>query len=387
MKETYEVIVVIPYYHSDLSKKERISLKQVQKVLHKYDLCFISPLRLQSFFKDKTYQVEYFENGFFESVSTYNQLMLTSEFYERFVKYRYMLIYQLDAFVFYDRLSYFCDLDYDYIGSPWIYPERGLIRDVLRKEYVGNGGLSLRNVGSCIKLLHDREKELGEFKYNEDFFFSAAKGNFKVAPLSIACEFSFETHVRKCFAINDKKLPFGCHAWERYDYFFWKPYIEEQGYDLSKLEVTTGSEDSVLDKALEDYRYSLLGPMQSMPIVIQRLLRRNELEQKHFTVWGAGKYGRQIVELFLQVGMRVDYVIDENELLKDESINNVPIVNFQTYRLLNLNNIIIIAVKRSINEIQKRLEEKNYTRRNDFISILELLDMYYIEILYSMCKE
>ena len=62
MTEKHEVIVVIPYYHSDLSEKEIISLKQVQKVLKKYDLCFIAPLRLKPFFKGGKYQVEYFEN-------------------------------------------------------------------------------------------------------------------------------------------------------------------------------------------------------------------------------------------------------------------------------------------------------------------------------------
>lgn len=387
MTEKHEVIVVIPYYHSDLSEKEIISLKQVQKVLKKYDLCFIAPLRLKPFFKGGKYQVEYFENGFFESVSTYNLLMLTSEFYERFIRYRYMLIYQLDAFVFYDRLSYFCNLSYDYIGSPWIYPEIGMIGDVFRKAYVGNGGLSLRNVYSCIKLLNDKKKELGDFTVNEDFFFSGVRGSFKAAPLSIACEFSFETHVRKCFELNDRKLPFGCHAWERYDYSFWKPYIEEQGYDLSNLEVETGCEDAILDKTLEEEKYKLLDLMQIIPTVVQRLLKRKGLEQKHFIVWGAGKSGRYLVELFLKMGMSIDYVIDENKMIEDETVYKVPVVNFQTYKSLNLDNIIIVAVKRFMNEIQETLEQNNYIRRKDYITILDLLDMFYIEVLYGICKE
>ena len=35
-----------------------------------------------------------------------------------FLEYQYMLIYQLDAFVFEDKLDYFCELGYDYIGIP-----------------------------------------------------------------------------------------------------------------------------------------------------------------------------------------------------------------------------------------------------------------------------
>lgn len=382
-----EVIVVIPYYHNDLSEKEMISLMQVQKVLKRYDLCLIAPFRLKFFLENESYQVEYFEDIFFIDTSTYNQLMLATEFYERFINYRYILIYQLDAFVFCDKLNYFCDLKYDYIGSPWIYPERAMIGGVLQRAYVGNGGLSLRNVGSCIKLLNDKKSEAEEFTSNEDFFFSAANGDFKVAPLSIALEFSFETHVRKCFELNDKRLPFGCHAWERYDFLFWKPYMEKQGYDLSELEIKTGKEDNLLNKNLEDFKYRLLDFMQIFPVDIWKLLKRNGVEQKHFTIWGAGKYGKQIVELFLQSGMEVDYVIDENEFLDGKTVYRVPIMNFQTYKLLNSDNVIIVAVKRYMDDIRKKLEENNFVRKKDFISILELSDMYYIETLYNMCKE
>lgn len=382
-----EIIVVIPYYHTDLSETEIISLKQVQKVLKNYDICFISPLRLRHTLRNDKYQIEYFENSFFESVSTYNQLMLTFEFYERFIKYRYMLIYQLDAFVFYDRLDYFCDLNYDYIGAPWIYLGKGMVGGINHKVYVGNGGLSLRKISSCIKLLCDGKKELRDFSYNEDFFFSIAKGDFHVAPLSTALEFSIETHVRKCFKINGRRLPFGCHAWEKYDFLFWKPYIEKQGYDLSKLKIKTGSEDYILDKKLESYKYRLLDAMQLFPIDMQKVLRRNGLEQRHFTIWGGGKYGKQIVELFLQSGVEVDYVIDENEMLENKTIYNIPIVNFKTYKLLNWGNVIVIAVKKYMDDIQKELEESNFVKKKDFISVLEIIDMYYIEVLYQMCKE
>lgn len=47
--------------------------------------------------------------------------MLEADFYRRFGKYKYMLIYQLDAFVFSDKLLDFCEMGYDYIGAP-VYP-------------------------------------------------------------------------------------------------------------------------------------------------------------------------------------------------------------------------------------------------------------------------
>jgi hypothetical protein len=30
---------------------------------------------------------------------------------------------------------------------------------------------------------------------------------------------------RLCFELNGRKLPFGCHAWQRYDRGFWEPYL------------------------------------------------------------------------------------------------------------------------------------------------------------------
>lgn len=380
-----EVIVVIPFYHMDLSEEEIISLEQVQKVLAKYNFCFVAPLQLKPFFAREGYRVEFFESVFFESVSNYNRLMLTAEFYERFTKYRYMLIYQLDAFVFYDRLDYFCDLDYDYIGSPWIYPEKAVIGELMQKAYVGNGGLSLRNVKKCINLLNDRKKELEKFNYNEDFFFSAARDDFKVAPLSTALEFSFETHVRKCFEINGGKLPFGCHAWERYDFLFWKPYMEKQGYDLSKLKMETGSEDAVLDKKLEAYKYKLFETMNLLPIILQKIFEKKGLYQKHFSIWGAGRYGQKLMEIFSQLGIRVDYIVDEDLGLQGQRIRQIPILSFEIYKTLKLDNLIIISVKKYTDDIQLMLEKDGYQQERDFLTILDLVDMYYLEILQRLC--
>jgi len=44
--------------------------------------------------------------------------MMSPAFYDAFKAFDYILIYQLDAFVFRDELEYFCSLGYDYIGAP-----------------------------------------------------------------------------------------------------------------------------------------------------------------------------------------------------------------------------------------------------------------------------
>src|SRR6185312_14561683 len=60
--------------------------------------------------------------------------------------YKYILFYELDAWVFRDELNYWCTKGYDYIGAPWL--------DSSTKQIVGvgNGGFSLRKVNSSIRI-------------------------------------------------------------------------------------------------------------------------------------------------------------------------------------------------------------------------------------------
>lgn len=50
---------------------------------------------------------------------------------------------------------------------------------------------------------------------------------FKIAPLEVALRFAFECVPRYCFEKNNFTLPFGCHAWAKYDREFWEPYLLE----------------------------------------------------------------------------------------------------------------------------------------------------------------
>lgn len=248
-----EVVIVIPIYKEKLTKFEKISLEQCKKVLAQYSQIFLAPqgLNLADYQMDDGSEVKFFDDNYFKNIKGYNQLMLSTEMYERFSAYKYMLIYQLDAFVFSDSLVDFTNMDYDYIGAPWIdgmpyykYNFKGSVR--INKMFpfinrptilsVGNGGLSLRNVESTIKALEDSKKSLSNWKDNEDKFFSLYGINnpekFKVAPIDIALNFSFETYPCKCYKMNSEKLPFGCHAWEKYDIDFMRKIFWGFGYKI-----------------------------------------------------------------------------------------------------------------------------------------------------------
>ncbi len=55
---------------------------------------------------------------------------------------------------------------------------------------------------------------------------------FNIPDAEEALQFGFETQPRHLHALNQQRLPFGCHAWWRYNLEFWRPFIREFGYDM-----------------------------------------------------------------------------------------------------------------------------------------------------------
>ena len=169
--------------------------------------------------------------------------MLTPEFYRRFENFRYILIYQLDAWVFRDELDRWVSEGYDYIGAPWIpMKERffhfyGKLRLAYNRTFrkndgikphntflygVGNGGFSLRKTDKFIEITTRYKDKISsdlssnEKLYPEDlWFFYGPKGKDRLLKphWKKALEFSFEQNPDKSFEFNGGRLPFGCHAW------------------------------------------------------------------------------------------------------------------------------------------------------------------------------
>ena len=161
--------------------------------------------------------------------------MTRPAFYRAFSAHRYLLIYQTDAYVFRDELMLWANKGYDYIGAPWIdkSPQTkqriwiDLNRFTLGK--VGNGGFCLRKIESHIHISQKWGWIQNLLRKNEDFFWSvlAPKLNrtFKIPTAKEAISFSFELAPSKAYEMNGKQLPFGCHAWQKYDPAFWSNYI------------------------------------------------------------------------------------------------------------------------------------------------------------------
>ena len=262
-----KVAVVIPIYLKSPKSDEKSSLLQTKKILGKYPIILACPDSLDvSEYQFLTDKAERFDDKNFTSVKAYSSLCLDVNFYRRFEEYDYILICQTDGWVFRDELEEWCEKGYDYIGAPWFEGFDGADSNSKMLTEVGNGGMSLRKVQSHIKLFENpfvihsfsdisqenhKKKMISNIinfpvnlitfllqavvparfltKLNEDFYIAKygkkiVKG-FKTPTPEIAMKFAFENMPEKLYEMNDRNLPFMCHAFKKYNFDFWKQFI------------------------------------------------------------------------------------------------------------------------------------------------------------------
>jgi hypothetical protein len=230
------VEILIPIYKTSIAGSELKSLNQCRRILGTHTKVFVHPAGLDlTFYKNTFPEIRFkaFESSFFNDIAGYNRLLLSTIFYESFDT-DYILIYQLDAWVFRDDLLDWCTKGYDYIGAPNAIKGSGndTWKDNLLGSHVLNGGLSLRNSKACLRAVkvHKLIFKKG-FTGNEDTYFSACYARFffvrfllRLPSYEIALKFAMEKTPRAAFALSKSSLPFGCHAYEKYDYEFWKEH-------------------------------------------------------------------------------------------------------------------------------------------------------------------
>ena len=266
------LVIVVPIYKSIPSTEERLSFVQLLKILSKHTITIITyrTLNLEFYIelankKNININTLYFEESDFESLKSYNHLCLNADFYKHFQEFDYMLIYQLDCFVFRDELFEWCEKGYDYVGAPW-FTENTSYEEGGELWKVGNGGLSLRKVSTFIQTLEYKKNVYSfkrAYKINkakggsfidlfkmvvfgknnrmkvllqtwddaEDIFYCLVLENTKlklnVPSVEEAMNFAFEKSPEYLFKLNNQRLSFGCHAWQKYQFNeFWKDYIK-----------------------------------------------------------------------------------------------------------------------------------------------------------------
>ncbi len=267
--------IVIPYHKSRLEKHEQVSLSQACRIFSNYPIYIVKPrsmLKLDGFNEaDNHVRFVSLNDEHFKSWQSNNHLLTTLKFYKLFKKHSHILLYHLDAYAFRDELPFWCGREFDWIGAVWI---DNWTTDTKKITGVGNGGFSLRRTDACIKIARRiaiirsiansvawlipksklqaagqryyqflkhlrlfRLKDLTSIgrmvtspkSFNEDLFWAInvpqTFTDFKIAAPEDAIKFSFETHPGYLYKLNNEQLPFGCHAFERYDPDFWREHI------------------------------------------------------------------------------------------------------------------------------------------------------------------
>ncbi|TDD98634.1 DUF5672 family protein [Flavobacterium cellulosilyticum] len=255
------VKILIPIYKSYYGELEEKSFLQCIKVLNNYEIVLVQPEGLDNSYiteKFNAINVESFPKHYFQNIEGYNELLLSPLFYGRFLDSEYILIYQLDAFVFKDELSEWCQKGYDYIGAPWIASLKKTIWskffNMIARKFrsknkndreqifykVGNGGFSLRRTASHYSIVNQNQSfildflsaEKKEIYAIEDVFWSIKapefNENFRIPNYKEALHFAIDRKPKIALALNNNQLPFGCHGINKPKVIkFWKPILNQ----------------------------------------------------------------------------------------------------------------------------------------------------------------
>jgi hypothetical protein len=241
--------VLIPIYKRNLLDFEKVNIKISLSNLIGYDTFIVAPNNLDL----KVFEIEFdnlrikrFNDSHFSSVNSYSRFMLSNELFEEYNEYSHLLICQTDAIVLKPELHFWLQQPYDYIGAPWpdgyeiiIKTNNIPIQEGIKcRAFVGNGGLSLRKISSCLKLFEEFKDVRDEWIKNghsEDLFFGFTgflSTKFNLPNFMVAAHFSHETQPEYMFRLIGNKLPFGAHGFDKYPNIRINEYIEKYKKNL-----------------------------------------------------------------------------------------------------------------------------------------------------------
>ena len=307
-----KVAIVIPNHREDLDDLEKILLAQVRKVLGHYPIIFAGPEGKTFSYLEPGDSVVYFPKKYFQTLRGYNNLSISPLFYEPFLDFNYILIYQLDAFVFYDALEDFCRLDYDYIGAAWPYHAWSGKKIAGKTPRVGNGGFCLRKVKACHELLKEVYALPGYKnpidRFTEDTFFSISgtwkSFAFKVAPVAVANLFAMEWYPDRHVKKLGGELPFGCHNWTKFSADFYVKLFAQLGYDLQPFRAQMQTDD-----------YERYYPFNLKQLTLKRLIRRVNCGQSIFKYLPTKNFASvRVVKSFGATKILYGLLVEENSL-------------------------------------------------------------------------
>jgi hypothetical protein len=261
--------IVIPTHKESLSGYEEIALINNLKILDNWPKTICLPFNISQDYYKKLAEDNHLDflilnlpEGYLGSIENYNKLLLSPFLYEKYSDFKYILIAQVDVWIFRDELQYWIDKDFDYLGAPLFLPQNTQKKALktLMLPYGGNGGLSLRNVEKTLELTRTprrrmsasrvlvaitfllryqnwhylnifwyslnqlwnnpksfREKHLIYEDVMFSIFYAIYDRKYRVAPSKVSLGFSIEVHssdfLDSFFGFTS---PFGLHGYDKY---------------------------------------------------------------------------------------------------------------------------------------------------------------------------
>lgn len=233
-----KVAIVLPLYKDTMTEEEEKSLRQLLKVLGNRDLYVMVPesfpeMTFHTYPSLKKFTIVKFPDVYFQSTQSYSFLLETPDFWKTWSDYEYLMIYQLDCWIFRDHLDHFIEMGYDYYGAPFLVYR---YKNIIYNELVGNGGFSLRKISEMIRITEKYGPEMVNFDdlhtpgvglgcTPEDMYYSLFhKDELNICPPEIAMTFSVEYYPEVYLERLNGDVPMGCHkVWDYKE--TWEPYL------------------------------------------------------------------------------------------------------------------------------------------------------------------
>lgn len=239
-----EVCIVVPVYNKTPHSWEVLSLQKLaEKCPGKYDICFVHPsswtVEEYKVYDDIIYSNDTlrdtilhatFDDEYFTSTTVYSNLLKTHEFYNRFIEFDYILIYQTDCWALdMSKLDEWVKQGFDYIGAPIIANQL----DWTAAPCCGNGGLSLRKVSKFLYITNDDnvkrriESMDNKYIYYEDLYFCEGVTQFIYIDMpswDICCSFAWDMNPDLLQEIGEEFPEIGIHAWTK-NVIYWKDIL------------------------------------------------------------------------------------------------------------------------------------------------------------------
>lgn len=259
-------VVVVPIHRQQPTADERFSLQRCSQVLGHHPIRIVHPDGLNlELYKDllPTARPLPVPESWMASIRAYNRMMINPAFYQKLDQFSHALVHEPDALAISDQLLYWCEQPFDYIGAPWFEGFQDATPDAPMIG-VGNSGFSLIKISAIRLFLESNRRWISRMIIAKDLlrkilrrpsryplnflieafgssgllggahrlvddqcdiFLSFHASNcypplFIVADPNTALRFSWEVNPSRCSELCNNQLPFGIHAWAKYDRSF-----------------------------------------------------------------------------------------------------------------------------------------------------------------------